>query len=193
MIEYLNIGLLYWAWTTIFVTLTYTLWRMTYPASGDRPTYEVKFIVFGGFLLTPILFICLFIGDIYTRIMGKPFPGWRRWLYLPITIQEIQRESNITLRRDLIEKYGKVKFLLDVNAEVLNEDEFGVLYQEDRGKSHTIDEELTMVKLKNSTPEPDGTYKEYFLRVPPWIRTAKQGVAWSFGKSDYEYSPVKET
>ena len=32
----------------------------------------------------------------------------------------------------------------------------------------------------NSTPEPDGTRRTYFLRVPPQMRTAREAVAWTF-------------
>ena len=50
-----------------------------------------------------------------------------------------------------------------------------------------------MVRVRNSTPEPDGTYKIYRLRVPPWIQTARQAVAWTFGLSEEEYAPLEET
>jgi hypothetical protein len=33
----------------------------------------------------------------------------------------------------------------------------------------------------NSTPEQDGTYRRYLLRVPPTTRTAREAVAWTFG------------
>ena len=38
-----------------------------------------------------------------------------------------------------------------------------------------------MVEVVNSTPEPDGSRKTYFLRVPPTIGTAREAVAWTFG------------
>ncbi len=50
-----------------------------------------------------------------------------------------------------------------------------------------------MVKVVNSAPEPDGTFKDYFLRVPPTMQTARQAVAWTFGKESHEYAPVLET
>jgi hypothetical protein len=45
----------------------------------------------------------------------------------------------------------------------------------------------------NSTPEPDGTSRTYFLRVPPNIRTARAGVAWTFGLTEEEYHPLAQT
>jgi hypothetical protein len=55
------------------------------------------------------------------------------------------------------------------------------------------DEPIVMVKLWNSTPEPDGSIKIYWLRVPPGIKTAREAVAWSFGKEEIEYQPLQET
>jgi hypothetical protein len=45
----------------------------------------------------------------------------------------------------------------------------------------------------NATPEPDGSYRRYFLRVPPTVRTARRGLAWSFGLTRSEYAPAVET
>ena len=50
-----------------------------------------------------------------------------------------------------------------------------------------------MVEVVNSTPEPDGTRKTYFLRVPPTTRTAREAVAWTFGLRADAYRPAVET
>jgi hypothetical protein len=50
-----------------------------------------------------------------------------------------------------------------------------------------------MVKVKNSTPEPDGLFKDYFLRVPPTVKTAHEAVAWTFGETPETYNPVMES
>ena len=55
------------------------------------------------------------------------------------------------------------------------------------------EEPVVMVEVLNSTPEPDGTQKTYFLRVPPKLRTAREAVAWTFGLSGSQYRPEKET
>ena len=41
--------------------------------------------------------------------------------------------------------------------------------------------------------EPDGSFKDYFIRVPPTIRTAHAAVAWSFGMTAEQYHPLKES
>jgi hypothetical protein len=55
------------------------------------------------------------------------------------------------------------------------------------------DEDLVMVEVVNSTAEPDGTFRVYWLRVPPWVRTARQGVAWTFDLTEETYRPLVET
>jgi len=50
-----------------------------------------------------------------------------------------------------------------------------------------------MVEVRNSTPEPDGMVKNYWLRVPPNMTTAREAVAWTFCLSEREYDPLKET
>lgn len=55
------------------------------------------------------------------------------------------------------------------------------------------DEDVVMVEVINSTPEPDGTSHTYWLRVPPTTRTAKEGVAWTFGLHADVYDPVRQT
>ena len=52
--------------------------------------------------------------------------------------------------------------------------------------------EIPPLRLK--APEPDGTYRRYFLRVPPRMRTARQAVAWTFGVDRAkDYSVAFET
>ena len=45
------------------------------------------------------------------------------------------------------------------------------------------DEPLVMVEVVNATPVPDGSAKRYLLPVPPTIGSAREAVAWSFGKA----------
>lgn len=106
-----------------------------------------------------------------------------------ITVAEIESTSNIEIRRVLIERYGQPRYLEDTGATITHQDEYGTLYH----KVIPGDEPLAMVKVVNSTPEPDGTYKDYFLRVPPHVQTARQAVAWTFGFEEEEYLPLQET
>ena len=45
------------------------------------------------------------------------------------------------------------------------------------------------VDVTNGSPEPDGTYKHYFLQVPATVRTAREGVAWTYGLPEQRLPP----
>jgi hypothetical protein len=90
----------------------------------------------------------------------------------------------------MIEIYGMDKYLRRSFATKIHQDEFGKLY---RKRSSSGEEPFVAVELKNSTPEPDGTYKIYVLRVPPTMKTAREAVAWTFGFSAGDYGPAVQT
>ena len=106
-----------------------------------------------------------------------------------ITVREIEDCKNAEVRRVMIERYGQDRYLVESGAKEIHRDDWGVLYRKDIPD----DEPLVMVKVVNSTPEPDGTFKDYFLRVPPEMRRAKQAVAWTFDKSEELYAPTQQT
>lgn len=106
-----------------------------------------------------------------------------------ITAHEIERERNVEVRRVMIERYGMSRYLADCGARCIQRDQYGGLYE----KRLKGEEAIRFVAVKNSTPEPDGSIKDYFLRVPPDTRTAKAGVAWTFAVEPTDYSPVVET
>jgi hypothetical protein len=106
-----------------------------------------------------------------------------------ITVGRINDAVNVEIRRVLIEIYGEARYLVDAGAQKIHEDECGALYR----LPVPGDEAITMVKVRNSTPEPDGTYKDYWLRVPPQMERAKQAVAWTFGLEEHQYKPKRQT
>jgi hypothetical protein len=131
-----------------------------------------------------------------------------------ITAQHINREQNAEVRRVMIERMGWDRFLKEFNATKIHSDDFGTLYRcemphegrqgrllrrvlmpwgETRSTWGPDEEDVYLVKVINSTPEPDGHIKEYILRVPPTIRRAKEGVAWTFGLNEGDYVPIVES
>lgn len=80
-------------------------------------------------------------------------------------------------------------YLSDSGARPLHRDATGTLWRIDLAG----DEPVVMVEVLNSTPEPDGTHRTYWLRVPPATRTAREGVAWTFGLGAEVYEPLRET
>lgn len=94
-----------------------------------------------------------------------------------IPFEVILTIPNVTIRRDAIQRYGFERLVKEKRAEKMAEDDFGILWRvPQRG-----DEDMVFVEVINSTPEPDGSFAHYFLRVPPDMETPHQAVAWSFG------------
>jgi len=59
--------------------------------------------------------------------------------------------------------------------------------------SNIFEDPVCVLKVINSTAELDGTFKEYFLTVPPTMKTAKEAVAWTFRMEPKDYAPSQET
>ncbi|MGC5341738.1 DUF6745 domain-containing protein [Streptomyces sp. DT171] len=106
-----------------------------------------------------------------------------------LTPERIRAEENAELRRVMLEHYGYDRYLAESGAEPVHRDETGVLWR----IALDGDEDVVMVEVVNSTPEPDGTHRVYWLRVPPSTRTAKDGVAWTFGLDGQAYAPLRQT
>lgn len=106
-----------------------------------------------------------------------------------ITVERIEAEVNAEIRRVMLDLFGWKKYLEQSGAKEIGRDKFGILYRKDLSG----DEPLVMVKVRNSTPEPDGSFKDYFLRVRPDVATAKEAVASTFQLGDSDYSPGLET
>ena len=89
----------------------------------------------------------------------------------------------------MVERFGADRLVREGGATLVSEDATGRLWRRIRQG----DEPLAMVEVRNATPEPDGTSRVYYLRVPPWTWSARDGVAWTFGMAPHWYAPVKET
>lgn len=120
---------------------------------------------------------------------GMPVPAAFLAELSTLTPDRIRAEENAELRRVMLEYYGYERYLADSGARPLHSDETGTLWRIDLDG----DEPVVMVEVLNSTPEPDGTRRTYWLRVPPSTRTAREGVAWTFGLGADVYAPVRET
>lgn len=126
-----------------------------------------------------------------------------------IKVDEIEKEANAEKRRILIDRYGTARYIQDSKAELIDEvPEIPIrdgIYTENHsvpvglyaGKLYSKrvqgDEDIVMVRVVNTTPDPDGHKKEYWLRVPPRTRTVKEAIAWTFSVSVEEYAPEHES
>jgi hypothetical protein len=54
-------------------------------------------------------------------------------------------------------------------------------------------EDIAILEMTNSSPEPDGSFRKFFERVPPNTKTAKAAVAWQFRISSRRYKPTAES
>jgi len=101
-----------------------------------------------------------------------------------IAAGEITAERNAEVRRVMLERYGQARYIRESGAQVVHRDDWGTLY-----RAELVDDEpLVMVNVLNATPEPDGSYHDFFLRVPPTVRTALEAVAWTFDMKPQEYA-----
>ncbi|MEV7529888.1 DUF6745 domain-containing protein [Streptomyces hydrogenans] len=106
-----------------------------------------------------------------------------------LTPERIRAEENAELRRVMLEFFGYERYLEASGARPEGRDEAGVLWRIELAD----DEDVVMVEVVNSTPEPDGSHRTYWLRVPPRTRTAREGVAWTFGLGAEAYEPLVQT
>ncbi|WP_433824447.1 DUF6745 domain-containing protein [Actinoplanes sp. CA-015351] len=120
---------------------------------------------------------------------GMPIPADLAAELPRLTVERIRDESNAEIRRVMLEHFGYERYLREAGARTMGSDEAGTLWYLDLPG----DEPLVMVEVVNSTPEPDGTSRVYWLRVPPSTRTAREGVAWTFGLTAEEYQPLIQT
>jgi hypothetical protein len=106
-----------------------------------------------------------------------------------LTVERIQAEENAEVRRVMLEHFGFDRYLKESKATEVGRDECGILWR----IRFPNDEPLVMVEVVNSTAEPDGTFRTYFLRVPPDLTSARQAVAWTFDVDPETYTPLVQT
>ena len=133
---------------------------------------------------------------------GVRIPMWIIEERDTLTAQMAIAEENAEVRRVMIELMGHEKFLETAKAKPVHKDSFGQLFRIDQPN----DEPMMLVKVRNSTPEPDGSVKDYVLRVHPELRpmlddgfgelqelTARNAIASTFGLRGEEYAPMVES
>jgi hypothetical protein len=102
-----------------------------------------------------------------------------------LTREDFLSEENIEVRRAMMECMGD-RFVPNMGGYVIDEGPRGQLYQVDlAGDPERVARYVCVQDA--STP------RQYFLRVPPRIKTAAEAVAWSFGLSGEDYHPAQET
>jgi hypothetical protein len=123
-----------------------------------------------------------------------------------VTAAQVTGERNAEIRRVLVERIGTERYIEISGASEVHRDDWGTLYVAQRER----EAEYAAVRVLNSTPEPDGSTREFWLRVPgkgaeqPDRRcvvcdadiareaplTAKGAIAWTFRLCEADYSPA---
>ena len=108
-----------------------------------------------------------------------------------LTITEVLAHPNTEVRYVGIKIVGMDRVLDSENTTIIHKDKNKnqILFQ----IKGIFGEPVSYVKVVNSTQEPDGTYKDYYLCVPPTVKTCQQAVAWTFRLEEQEYQPEQET
>lgn len=119
------------------------------------------------------------------------------------TINSILQERNMEIKSLMLRVFGVERYMKEGPLELVSRDRYGELYEVrvepkinivrrswERNSDYLP---IRVIKVINSSPEPDGTFKPYFLNVPREITTPHEGVAWTFNLSTQQYNPIKET
>lgn len=122
---------------------------------------------------------------------------WNNKDTMPAT--EILALPNAEVRRCMVEMIGYEAFLKRAKPKVLDEDKKSgaTLYRVEMPEDDR-NEPLVVVKVLDGTALKDSKgkeyRKEYFLRVPPAIKTCVEAIAWTFEMKPEEYAKLeKET
>ncbi len=128
-------------------------------------------------------------GSSFYAWRGRPVPPELVDPAIPVTLARVLREFDPGSRWVLIERYGLGRFMRDAGAQELHRNSSGTLYR----LRSIVGPPIVAVRVVNHSPEPDGTYKEFWLRVPPSVLTAREAVAWTFGLREHEYRPWQQS
>jgi len=103
-----------------------------------------------------------------------------------ITLAAIDAQSNVQVRRCMIEIMTPRRYVAEGGAKRVAEDETGILWR----RTWLAHDAWAAVEVINATPEPDRTRKHYFLQVPPNFQTPREAVAWTYGMQPDVYDQL---
>jgi hypothetical protein len=126
-------------------------------------------------------------GFQYHAWKGVGVPAWMIEHPELIDLNRIERESDLTLRHCMVDIFTPERFIRRGYADRVAEDECGILWQHLWRRGGV----WAAVEVINGTPEPDRTFKRYFLQVPGNLRSARQAVAWTYGLTEHEYRRLR--
>ncbi len=108
-----------------------------------------------------------------------------------LTKDDVFGEENMEIRRLMMERMDMKQFLLDLHATKGLSDDWGTIwFLPEKNLPDSWSSDGCWVEVLNSTPNPDGSFKTYFLSVQPkeW-KSPREAIASTFGLSEEEYFP----
>jgi hypothetical protein len=105
-----------------------------------------------------------------------------------ITMDKILRAPSADVRRIMIERVGAERFIAMSGARMISRDETGALWS----WQFSSRQQWAAVEVENGSAESDGSYRRFFLQVPPRMRSARQAVAWTYGLDEHQYARLRQ-
>lgn len=177
-----------WAGVESYITAARDILGLRLPAHAAYTAWE-QCAIEGGFRIMSDKF-CM-VSDFPERILvderNRPHcddgpshrwrDGWSIWhlhgvrvteqiVMRPdtITVEQIRAENNAEVRRVMIDRYGEERYIIDSGMRpVAHDEQFGTLYVEAQESGTPI----AKIRVINRSPEPDGTFKPYWLDINP--------------------------
>lgn len=103
-----------------------------------------------------------------------------------ISAADITGEQDAEVRRVMVERFGADRYIRESGAKIISKDDWGTLYRAEMPN----DEALVMVNVINATPEPDGSFHDYWIRVEPSVKTPLDAIAWTFDMDPKVYAQI---
>jgi hypothetical protein len=130
-------------------------------------------------------------GECHWFWHGVEVPPWVIERPERITADAICDETNLELRRWLIERFGAQRLIDELGGELVAKHAYGRLWRcrVDEREAETY----AVLEVENGTVEADGSRRRYCLRVPPDMRTPREAVAWTYGLRAHEYELMART
>jgi hypothetical protein len=100
----------------------------------------------------------------------------------------VAADPDPVLRLEAIERIGFERFFKALRAAPLDDTAAGKLFRAGHGETAT-----TVVRVEDAVHGPDGKPHVHWLPVPPHVQSAREGVAWTFGKTEREWDPLIQT
>lgn len=101
-----------------------------------------------------------------------------------ISLQTIEGQRDIFVRRCMIEILTPRRFIALGGARKVHQDQTGILWR----RRWFDGDNWAAVEVVNATAEADGSFQRYFLQVPPESQTAREAVAWTYGMAEHQYA-----